>query len=198
MVADEAQMIYDRGFTLPTVVDGWVRCDLTNNCRNSAQIATLLYRRLGGAVSPFGGPETIAVNFREADDFDAAADAVGDAIDEFMDDDDRDPENLLVLTTTRSVRDHLRESLGFTSWESADEGDIACETVHRAKGLEADHVILVTIANDVSDTLLYIGVSRAVTALTVVSPTKVGERLGLVDATVADSSPQPRDTHRSH
>ena len=98
-----------------------------------------------------------------------------------MDDDDRDPENLLVLTTTRSVRDHLRESLGFTAWESADEGDIACETVHRAKGLEADHVILVTLNEDVSDTLLYIGVSRAVTALTVVSPSAVGKRLGLTN-----------------
>ena len=179
MVADEAQMIYDRGFTLPSTADGWVRCDLTNNCRNSAQIATMLYRRLGGAVSPYGGPETIAVNWCEADDLEAATDAVGDAIDEFMDDDDRDPENLLVLTTARSVCDHLRESLGFTSWESAVEGDIPCETVHRAKGLEADHVILVTLTADVSGTLLYIGVSRAVTGLTVVSPSAVGERLGL-------------------
>lgn len=57
-----------------------------------------------------------------------------------------------------------------------------CATVHRANGLETDHVILVTLTEEVSDTLLYIGVRRAVTALTVVSPTKVGERLGLVDA----------------
>ena len=181
MVADMAQKIYDRGFTVPSAADGWVRCDLTNNCRNSAQIATLLYRRLGGAVSPFGGPETIAVHWFEAADVDAASDAVGEAIDEFMDDEDRDPENLLVLTTSRSVRDHLRESLGFTSWESADEGEIACETVHRAKGLEADHVVLVTLDEDVSDTLLYIGVSRAVTELTVVSPSMVGERLGITN-----------------
>jgi len=54
-----------------------------------------------------------------------------------------------------------------------------CETVHRAKGLEAGHVVLVTLDDDVSDTLLYIGVSRAVTGLTVVSPWVVGERLGL-------------------
>ncbi len=199
MVADLAQMIYDRGFTMPSATDGWVRCDLTNNCRNSAQIATMLYRRLGGAVSPYGGPETIAVNWCEADDLDAAIDAVGEAIDEFMDDDDRDPENLLVLTTTRSVRDHLRESLGFTSWESADEGDIACETVHRAKGLEADHVILVTLTDDVSDTLLYIGISRAVTGLTVVSPRAVGERLGLTSADdEPDRTAQLHDTHESH
>ena len=37
-----------------------------------------------------------------------------------------------------------------------------------SEGLEADHVVLVTLDNDVSDTLLYAGVSRAVTGLTVV------------------------------
>lgn len=179
MVADQAQAIYDRGFTLPSADEGWVRCELTNNCRNSAQIATLLYRRLGGAVSPYGGPETIAVEWREATDIDAATDAVGDAIDAFMDDDDRDPDHLLVLTAHRAVRDHLRETMGFEPWESADEGAIVCETVHRAKGLEADHVILVTLDDEVADTLLYVGVSRAVTGLTVVSPQSVAQRLGL-------------------
>jgi hypothetical protein len=76
------------------------------------------------------------------------------------------------------------------AWESADEGEIACETVHRAKGLDADHVILVTLTDDGSDTLLCIGVSRAVTGLTVVSPSAVGERLGLVD-TVDTRSARP-------
>jgi ATP-dependent exoDNAse (exonuclease V) alpha subunit len=59
-------------------------------------------------------------------------------------------------------------------------------------------VILVTLTDDVSDTLLYIGISRAVTGLTVVSPPAVGERLGLTSADDApDRTAQPRDTHAS-
>ena len=47
-------------------------------------------------------------------------------------------------------------------------------------------MVLVTLDEDVSDTLLYIGVSRAVTELTVVSPSTVGERLGLTSSAGSD------------
>ena len=53
-------------------------------------------------------------------------------------------------------------------------------TCHSAKGLEFDHVVLAVTPNDVGkDDLLYIGCSRAVSGLTVVSPRAVAERLGL-------------------
>jgi len=52
--------------------------------------------------------------------------------------------------------------------------------VHRAKGLEFDHVILVLPNEDVSDALLYIGISRAISGLTVVAPSALATRIGLV------------------
>jgi superfamily I DNA/RNA helicase len=85
-----------------------------------------------------------------------------------------------VLTVKRTVRDHLRAQLGFVSWEESDERSIACETVHRAKGLEFDHVILVLPEEDVSDALLYIGISRAISGLSVVAPSALATRIGLV------------------
>ena len=179
MVADESQAIYARGFTLPLADDGWVRCELVNNCRNTHQIASMLRQFLCGPPVPIGGPEAIGVRWMPADDLASATEAVGEEIDRVLDDDDRDPDRVLVLTVKRAVRDHLRAALGFVSWEESDERSIACETVHRAKGLEFDHVILVLPDDDVSDALLYIGVSRAISGLTIVGPEAVRQRLGL-------------------
>ena len=181
MVADELQTIYSRGFSLPSADDGWVRCELVSNCRNTSQIASMLRQFLGGPPAPIGGPESISVRWIPADDLASATEGVGDEIDRVLDDEDRDPERILVATVKRSVRDHLRTALGFVSWEESDERSIACETVHRAKGLEFDHVILVITNEDVSDALLYIGVSRAISGLSLVSPSPVASRLGLTD-----------------
>ncbi len=57
--------------------------------------------------------------------------------------------------------------------------DILCENVHRVKGLEYDHVILVIHDESVSDDLLYVGASRAVMSLTVIAPSGVAARMGL-------------------
>ena len=180
MVADESQAIYTRGFTLPLADDGWVRCELVNNCRNTHQIASLLHQFLGGPPAPVGGPEAISVRWMPAEDLTSATEAVGEEIDRVLDDDDREPERVLVLTVKRTVRDHLRAQLGFVPWEESDDRSIACETVHRAKGLEFDHVILVLPNEDVSDALLYIGISRAISGLTVVAPSTLATRIGLV------------------
>jgi ATP-dependent exoDNAse (exonuclease V) alpha subunit len=54
-----------------------------------------------------------------------------------------------------------------------------CETIHRSKGLEFDVVILIAMSEEVSDSLLYVGASRAVSLLTVISPPSVAVRLGI-------------------
>jgi superfamily I DNA/RNA helicase len=54
-----------------------------------------------------------------------------------------------------------------------------CENAHRAKGLEADTVILVCLDDDVRDELLYVGISRAIGELVVVGPDGLHSRLGL-------------------
>lgn len=42
MVADEAQGVFARGFTAPFGDEGWVLCNLEDNCRNTYGIASLL------------------------------------------------------------------------------------------------------------------------------------------------------------
>ena len=177
MVADESQSIYTRGFTLPLADDGWVRCELVNNCRNTYQIASMLRQHLGGPPAPS------AVRRRSA--CDGCRPTISHPPPR------RSAWRSIVSSTTmigipNGARahgqavgpDHLRAELGFVSWEESDDRSIACETVHRAKGLEFDHVILVLPDDDVSDALLYIGVSRAISGLTLVAPDAVAEDSG--------------------
>ena len=178
MLADESQEVYERGFTVPGIDDGWTRCELAANCRNTFQIASLLRQRFGGAIAPVGGPESEDVRWIEAGDLDAAVEAVGDALDQ-LEDRDHAASTVLVATFTGSVRDRLRDEYAFVRWEDSDPMAILCENVHRVKGLEYDHVILVVHDDQVRDELLYVGASRAVMSLTIIGPAAVGERLGI-------------------
>lgn len=75
---------------------------------------------------------------------------------------------------------NTRDELNLVRWEDRGPGRIACENVHRIKGLEADTVVLATPAADVADVLLYVGISRAVSQLIiVVAPQALAQRLGL-------------------
>jgi Nuclease-related domain/UvrD-like helicase C-terminal domain/AAA domain len=179
MVADEAQSLYPRGFTLPSVDDGWTRCKLVNNCRNTFDIASMLCRRLGGAPAPVGGPESVGVEWVEADETEAVVKSVGDQIDR-IEGEGHEPPRVLVATFSTQLRDRLRAAYAFVPWERGESDAIICENVHRVKGLEFDYVILAATAADaVTDALLYVGVSRAIAGLTVVGPRAIAERLGL-------------------
>jgi hypothetical protein len=180
LLADQSQEVYERGFTLPESDDGWTRCELAANCRNTFDIASLLRRRFGGAVAPVGGPESEDVRWVQASDLDGAVDAVGDALDA-LEDRDHAASTMLVATFTRSVRDRLREVHSFVRWEDSDPMAILCETVHRVKGLEFDHVILVVHDDEVRDELLYVGLSRAVMRVTIIGPPAIEARLGFGD-----------------
>ena len=158
LVADVAQGVFQRGFD-PDLLDAtWTRCELVDNCRNTYGIASILHRHLDGAA-PLAGPEGLALRWREADSVDRAVAAVGEEIDAIEAEGYETP-RVLVATTTRAVRDRLRAELGLGSWEDRDEHTIVCENVQRVKGLEFDVVVLVADA-DVSDLLLYVGLSRA-------------------------------------
>lgn len=179
-VADEAQLLYARGFTLPAIDDGWTRCELVSNCRNSFHIADLLHRHLGGPAAPVGGtPETIGVDWAEANDIDEVVELVGEEIDRIIDLEGHETARVLIATFSSEVRDRLREDLALVPWEAGAPTTIVCENVHRMKGLEFDYVVLASPAADVSDMLLYVGVSRAVSGLTVIGPRGLAGRLGL-------------------
>ena len=180
MVADESQALYPRGFALPSIDEGWTRCELVNNCRNTFEIASMIRRHLGGAPAPFGGPESVGIGWAEADTVDAVAELVGEEIDRIIDFEGHDPPRVLVATFSTALRDRLREDLAFVPWEGGQSTTVICENVHRVKGLEFDYVILAASAADtVSDALLYVGASRAIAGLTMIGPRAIAVRLGL-------------------
>ena len=180
MVADEAQVLHHRGFSLPSVDDGWTRCELVNNCRNTFSIAAMLRKKLGGAPAPVGGPESLGVSWAEANDADAVSEIVGEEIDRIVDYEGHEAPRVLVATFSTQLRDRLREDLALVPWEGREQAAIICENVHRVKGLEFDYVVLAATATDnVTDALLYVGVSRAIAGLTVIGPRTIADRLGL-------------------
>ena len=124
------------------------------------------------------------MRWREAVDETSAVDAVRDELALLLGEGERDPSRVMVVTTRAATRDVLRAALGLVRWEAHARSDtdrsVVCETVHRAKGLEADTVVLVCLDAEVRDTLLYVGVSRAVSELVLVCPEELARRFRLV------------------
>jgi len=184
MVADTEQDLFQRSFILPSDRDGWTRCELVNNCRNTFGIARLLRQRLNGAAAPVGGPESAEIEWVEAHDQATATAGVEWAVNRLLER-GLPPESILVATISQATRDALREQLSLVRWEerhpAADDDSprIVCETVRRAKGLEFDHVILVAPTDRFDQRLVYVGVGRAVMGLTVVANREHGVALGL-------------------
>ncbi len=179
VVADARQDLYERGFEVPAAEDGWVRAELTSNCRNAQAIARLLRARLGGAGAPAELPDGDGIRAVPADDEAQAAAQVGAEIRRLFDEDGQTPDSILVVTTASAVRNELRDRLHLVPWERRDAGSVVCENAHRAKGLESDTVILVCLDADTPAHLLYVAISRAISELVVIGPAAVHERLGL-------------------
>jgi DNA helicase IV len=127
-----------------------------------------------------GGPESLGVRWRDVAGPDSVIDLVGEEIDHIEAEGYETP-RVLVAATSRAVRDRLREAMGFGSWEQRSEHTVVCETVHRVKGLEFDFVVLVA-GEDVTDLLLYVGLSRALIGFSLVAPATVAARLGLASS----------------
>lgn len=90
---------------------------------------------------------------------------------------------IAVLTTRTAMRDELLadppDGCPLVRWEDRSEETVLCETVHRAKGLERTGVILVDMSSEPDPTLLYVGVSRAVSSLTLVGPPGLAHAVGV-------------------
>jgi len=181
LVADEHQMLYQRGFVTPLAADGWTRCELVVNCRNSFSIGRLIRQRLNGAPAPMNRPEASGIQFVQVEDRESAVAETQKVLDRLLVDEGRDARSILVETTDSTTRSMLRSAADLVSWEGAgiEPGKVVCENVHRAKGLEADTVVFVCSDEHVDDTLLYVGLSRAVVELIIVGPKALAGRLGL-------------------
>ena len=79
---------------------------------------------------------------------------------------------IAVLVRHRRTRDELRQAqmpVPLVAWEKRDEGSVFCETIHRSKGLERLAVILVDLDEKREVITDYIGASRAILHLSVIS-----------------------------
>ena len=152
---------------------------LTENCRNTQQIGSIL-QRLGGARTATASPEGQGLFFYKAGNDDEVLHALEIELEDLVGTKSLDPSQILIVTTSSRLRTLIHEArpghYECSPWEKRGEGNIVCETVHRSKGLEYDAVVLVVDKIDVSDLHLYVGASRAVSLLTVIGPTGLEER----------------------
>ena len=180
-VGDALQNVYNREGIQVLSSFQPTRAELLTNCRNSHSIGGFL-RKLGGAevatASPEGKHYVIA-----ATDLDSSVEAVHEELRAMIHDEAWDPKRVLVATERTKERDAILQyaeaSVSVASHDNATESSVLCETIHRAKGLEFDAVILFTMSANVRDQLVYIGASRAINQLVVVAPEEALTRLGL-------------------
>lgn len=180
LVADPSQVLYQRGFSVPSTDDGWVHAELAVNCRNAREIARLLRRRHHGAPAPATAPDAVDLRFVPSGapgDADAAVVAVRTELDRLLEE-ERDPDEIMVLCFSSTLRDRLVDELDLHPWEERHRG-IVGQTVHRAKGLEADTIVLITEREAERPDLLYVGTSRAVSELVAIGPDGFGHQLGI-------------------
>lgn len=181
MTADTRQTIYvdEEKWRPPT---GAQELPLSVNLRSTRSVAAVI-EKLGGPRPLDKAPAGLKTVFRKIGGKKEAVKHVRRRITELVDDYGVPHSEILVLSTRTSIRDALWESsddeLTFVRWEERDEGIVACETVHRTKGLEATAVILVTLDDSLDEQLIYVGASRAIWSLTLIGPAELGELCGV-------------------
>ena len=175
MLFDQSQRLSDRGFEEPSIEDGWVRAELRTNVRNSFQIARLARQFLNGAAAPKSLPTSGGIEFIQLVSDEEIVNRVKIAVGAALADGLK-AEQILVVASSSSLRDILRTSLGLGIAEERNL-KIACETAHRAKGLEADCVVIAASMKGMRESELYVGITRAISKLTIIAP---GETLKLL------------------
>ena len=184
MTGDAYQNLYNRdaldrvGEMFPS------EAELSVNCRNTQKIGELL-RDLGGARVASASPDGMGVFQYEVNSADDMITAVASELEDLVCSRGIHTSNILIVTQNRNDRDAIRAAMpgGYacSTYEEREDQKIVCETVHRSKGLEFDAVIFATSSSSARDELLYVGLSRAVSLLTVIAPVPILQRLGLVD-----------------
>ena len=179
-VADPNHDLYDRGFFMPEGGSPWALAELRINCRNTREIAEFV-RNFGGGIpasaSPEGDPVKIITVKDEAEFIESVITAVRRA---YVAQGSNAAE-VVVITGTAAERNlfyNLQSAeFKFCKWEDRSEMLVACETVKRAKGIEASHVILATLDEGIRDNELYVGASRSRTDLVIIGPKSFEDRL---------------------
>ena len=175
LLVDERQQLRPRGFVEPSTDAGWVRGELRTNVRNSRGVARLARRFLDGAEAPSSLPLTDEILARVANSEAELTDGVTDALNGARES-GLLPQDVLVVASDSRTRDLLRSSLGLVKVGDGRVNRIACETAHRAKGLESPMVIVAVGAKGIGDRELYVAVTRAINRLDIVAPDALLQR----------------------
>lgn len=172
-VADPNQDLYERGFFMPEGGSPWALAELRLNCRNTREIATFV-RQFGGGPSASASPEGEPIKFIPVVDSASLMEAVLAELRIAMNAEGLNEKDIVIITGTPAERDLFYNmasgEFAFGKWEDRTDALIACETAKRAKGIEANFVILATLNQDIRNNEMYVGASRAVSNLVIVGP----------------------------
>jgi hypothetical protein len=167
--ADKRQALYRSGWRLPLHAEEY---PLDVNCRSTLEILDRVNRIFGdetGGRGVHGQPPL----FAKARDSNTALEETQQLVARLLDEEHLDPDQIVVLCVERASVDRLRgRSLGSCALVEPGRAGVVVETVHSFKGLEAEAVVLLLGAADLSTesdrVLAYVGMSRARSALVVV------------------------------
>lgn len=177
LLADSKQAIYSSNWVPPS---GITTLELTQNVRNTNRIGTVV-RSLGGAELPRAVIPGPAVQFHAAAGMKEAVKHVRRSLECAMNDLGIPASQLMVLARHRELRDRLcdafTDDIVLDRWERRSEEIIACETIHRTKGLERIGVVLVDLDDEPDTVLTYVGASRASAFLSIIGSRPLIDRL---------------------
>ena len=142
-------------------------------------------RQFGGGPSASASPEGDPIKFVPVVDTISMMEAVLGEIRNSLNPKGLSKKDIAVITGTSAERDLFynmaSDEFAFGRWEDRTEALIACETAKRAKGIEANFVILATLNQDIRDNEMYVGASRAVSNLVIVGPESFAERFRIAN-----------------
>ena len=178
-VADPNQDLYDRGFFMPEGSSPWALAELRINCRNTREIANFV-RRLGGGIAASASPEGDPVEVIPVVNEESLVEAVLSTIRRYVSELGIKLKDIVVITGTAAERNLFynlsSDEFSFCKWEERTEISIACETAKRAKGIEAENVIVATLNEEIKKNEMYVAASRARASLVIVGPEQFAER----------------------
>ena len=167
VAADPLQAIYAGPWVAPANMMSII---LETNVRSTLAVGSHV-KDLGGAKPNSAAPAGSPVKQVQAT-VETVASLVAAEITRFTTDLQLPPSHIAILARHRELRELLIGSdmpVKLARWEERDEDSIVCETIHRVKGLERLAIIVVDLDEKRTHELDYIGASRAVLHLTVIT-----------------------------
>lgn len=172
---DENQRLYKRSSSFP--IDGSDIFPLSRNCRNTVPIHNLAYRFYVGDPIVHSGLTGGEPDYLEAASFEQQARLVAQLVVALLDKEKVQPKDIAVLIGATNKKLYywaltskpIPSPAQWSEEEHFNPNGIVVDTIKRFKGMERDVIILWINEETVQDdALLYVGVSRAKSALFVV------------------------------